>query len=519
MNHIRTFNTSGPNILSQHYTLLRPALIAKGLDMVHKQRYFTIWSPRQAGKTTYFQLLAKELRAEGYKVCYINFEDYLRTPVSIFLNTLCQELQKAWGISFPNVDISEVFQHIGVITGEKFVLIIDEVDGINPEYFGTFLHAIRNVYHKRENHSLKSVILVGVSNLTGTIEGNASPFNTNDNLKVPYFTNAEIYELLGQHETETGQLFSTEVKEKIAHITSGQPGLVCGFGYNLVENYPDVPVFEFEHYLEIEKNYVFRYLDKNVANVVSKAKKHRKFAERLLFETDKIPFNIYDERIKELNINGLITFDKEDYVVFEVLLYRKCLHAAFTAPLNGESKEIRKRIEIEDYFTPATGLDIDKIIQDYQAYAKRRGFRYFIEHDADGNPTGLKEAALVYSFETYIQSFLVAVEGKSYLEPHVALGRSDLIVNVQGVEFVIEAKIFRDSNQFAKGKLQLAYYVKSLGLSTGIYLVFADTETNLKSLVEKQETIDEVNISTYIVRYDIEKDFADELRKSRKRDD
>ena len=118
-----------------------------------------------------------------------------------------------------------------------------------------------------------------------------------------------------------------------------------------------------------------------------------------------------------------------------------------------------------------------KLLEIINPMQKKRGFRYFMQKDENGKNTGLIEAALVHSFDTYIQSFLEVFEGKSYLEPHVALGRSDLIINMQGTEFVIEAKIFRDSTQFKKGKIQLAYYINSLGLKTGVYLVFADTET------------------------------------------
>jgi hypothetical protein len=53
---MRSFNTSGPNILEKHYTLPRLALIEKGKRLVHDDRYFTIWAPRQAGKSTYFRL-------------------------------------------------------------------------------------------------------------------------------------------------------------------------------------------------------------------------------------------------------------------------------------------------------------------------------------------------------------------------------------------------------------------------------------------------------------------------------
>lgn len=516
---MRTFNTSGPNIPSEHYTISRQDLIEKGINLVKKARYFTIWAPRQTGKSTYFRLLAAELAKQGYEVAHINCESYATTSLGVFVQTLKEELNRFLGIDFNGLsEIESVLRGIQQYNiDKKYVLIIDEIEGVNPAYLSTFLHAIRAAYHTRTDHSLKSVILVGVSNITGVIQDNASPFNTNDNLNVPYFTKNEILELLKMHEDETGQLFSPEVKEKIAYITAGQPGLVNGFGYNLVENFPQEKEFQYAHYLEIEKNYTTRYIDKNISNIINKGKEHRLFIEKLLFDERKKPFNIYDERIKFLTVNGLITFDENDNIIFNVPLYKKCLQVAFAPPLNGESEQIRKNLELSDYFSPEKGLNIDKIIKNYQSYAKKRGFRYFMQKDENGKNTGLIEAALVHSFDTYIQSFLEVFEGKSYLEPHVALGRSDLIINMQGAEFVIEAKIFRDSTQFKKGKIQLAYYINSLGLKTGIYLVFADTETTNSVLVAQSESIQNVEITTYIVRYDVEKDFTEDLRKTEKR--
>ena len=72
---MRYFNTSGPNNPNDHYTLMRPKLVEMGLDKVQKSRYFTIWAPRQTGKSTYFQMLTERLRAEGYQVTLVNFEN------------------------------------------------------------------------------------------------------------------------------------------------------------------------------------------------------------------------------------------------------------------------------------------------------------------------------------------------------------------------------------------------------------------------------------------------------------
>jgi len=58
---MREFNTSGPCNPALHYTVMREALIAKGKEKVRKGRYFTLFAPRQTGKTTYFQLLLSQL--------------------------------------------------------------------------------------------------------------------------------------------------------------------------------------------------------------------------------------------------------------------------------------------------------------------------------------------------------------------------------------------------------------------------------------------------------------------------
>jgi hypothetical protein len=506
---MRKFNTSGPNIIAEHYTLLRLELIEKGKELVYTNRYFTIWAPRQTGKSTYFRLLGKALQKEGYMVCYINFENYLNNSLSVFMERLVLALEQAWDMDFTNLNLSQVFHKVEQIKDKKLVLIIDEVEGINSLYFGEFLHTIRNAYHSRENHGLKSVIFVGVSNITGVVQDNASPFNISDSLQVDYFTKEEVFELLEQHEAETGQKFATDVKEKIYAITVGQPGLVNGFAARLIELYGQKPVIDYMDYLVVEDWYLYKALDKNVANVINKTKKHQEFLEKLLFLDKKVRFDIDTEEIRFFYINGLIKDDAEGNITFWVPLYKKRLQKYFYPRMNGEAQTIQANIWVEKYLTADKQLDMDKIIREYQAYTQKRGFRPFFVTDEDGNAVGLREAALMYSFETFIQSFLEALKGKSYLEPHVGLGRSDLTINILGSEWVIEAKIFYNAAQYTDGKTQLAYYIKSLGLNRGIYLVFVDKQVTNPYILEGTEVIEGVDIITYIVRYDLEIDFSE----------
>ena len=504
---MRTFNTSGPNILDEHYTLLRPHLVEKGRNLVHRKRYFTIWAPRQTGKSTYFRLLANALREEGYKVCYVNFESFKEGSLEDLLISLKNTLSAQWGIPFETETLNSVFEQIENIKNEKCVLIIDEVEGINPQYFNTVLHTIRKAYHSRENHCLKSVILVGVSNIVGVVKDNASPFNIADNLNVPYFTNEETFELLNQHERETGQLFDPSVKQKIIDITANQPGLVNGFAAQLVEKQPDKPVLDYADYLVVENNYLKFALDKNVSNIINKGEKHRAFIETLLFTETKIPFQIYREVIKDLYVNGVITYDEQGYVTFLVPLYRKCLHSAFYPYINGESGRIGGTINIDDYFLADGSLNIDMVIDGYKKYALRRKFRYFREKNQKGKYITLKEATLVYSFETYLTAFLSMVDGKTYIEAHTGIGRTDLLINVDNKEFVVEAKVYSDIVKFRRGKKQLAQYAKSLSLPSAIYLVFVESEITNENVIEGNDLEDGILIKTHLVPYNLEKDF------------
>ncbi len=283
MTHIKkmkTFNTSGPNIPAEHYTLMRQSIIDKGIDLVSKKRYFTIWAPRQTGKSTYFMLLVKELERDGYKVAHINFENYKTASLESFLYSLTRHIKEEWGMDFSKeTDLPHIFELIQTQKKQKCVLIIDEVEGINKEYFGTFLHSIRSAYHSRERHCLKSVILVGVANITGIIKDNASPFNIADQLDMPYFTNEETFELFAQHENETKQLFDKEVKQKICEITANQPGLVNGFARRLVDTNPDKKQLDYDDYLDVEQWYLDEAIDKNISNVLNKADEQRMFVE------------------------------------------------------------------------------------------------------------------------------------------------------------------------------------------------------------------------------------------------
>jgi predicted AAA+ superfamily ATPase len=139
---MRYFNTSGPNIIEKHYTLMRQNIIEQGIAKVFDERYFTIWAPRQTGKSTYFRLLAQQLEKQNYKVAHINFENYKDATMQSFLDEFVFNLNKFWNIDFEGRTLQGIFTTISKINDQKLVLIIDEVEGVNPAFFGSFLHSM-----------------------------------------------------------------------------------------------------------------------------------------------------------------------------------------------------------------------------------------------------------------------------------------------------------------------------------------------------------------------------------------
>ncbi len=503
---MRSFNTSGPNIPRQHYTIQRTELINKGIKLVKDDRYFTIWAPRQTGKSTYFRQLAEELNNHDYKPVYFSVEGFDDYSAADMFDTFCRELKDQQGIDWKIETFKDFEKQISNCKDKKVVIIIDEIEALNPKIFGQFLHIIRNLYHTRNDHCLKSVILVGVSNIVGVVSDNASPFNIADNLNVPYFTDVEVLELLEQHETETGQLFETKVKNKISQITANQPGLVNGFAKKLVDDYPNNKKITYKEYLKIEDWYLTEAIDKNFSNIQNKAKQERRFVERLLFTEDKIPFKIDRPAIKLLHTNGLIKKDKDGYVIFWVPFYRKRLYDAFYPYTNGEQRQISRTIFADEYFTETGDLKLEKLVETYKEYVKRRGFNPHREKDEHGNYKSIKEAALIYSFETYIHAFITQTEGKIYREANTGLGKSDMIVNVKNKEYLIETKIYHAHKQFNDGKKQLAYYCKSLGLDKGVYLVFCPNGIRYSETTKENiENIENIEITTYLIDYDEDK--------------
>ncbi|MCP4699974.1 MAG: ATP-binding protein, partial [Gammaproteobacteria bacterium] len=342
---MREFNTTGPCDPALHYTVMREALMAVCIEKVKKGRYITLFAPRQSGKTTFFKLLLNALEKD-FTAVWISFENLTSASKEEFYQGVNYKLH--WELAkhgiqpeliIRNAVSLEYFFKNTSAQSKPLVLVIDEFEGIPDCVLSEVMHAFRQIYHKKEDHCLHSLILVGVSTIAELVVSSASPFNIAEELQIPYFTFAEVRALINQHVAESGQIFEDDATAAVYKNTQGQPGLACALCSYIVEKLAAdrcLPV-TLEHYYKAQHHFLTERFDKNIINIVQKARKKRNFMLKLLFEEEPLPFSIHDPDIAWLYANGVIDEDNGETDI-RVPLYKKALITAFRPLINGETQ-------------------------------------------------------------------------------------------------------------------------------------------------------------------------------------
>jgi len=495
---MREFNTTGPCDPTQHYTVMREALIAKGAEKVRKGRFFTLFAPRQSGKTTYFQLLLEAIKEEGFTPIWISFEDLKTETREVFYQDLNNQVHQGLAehqikseTTIKNqIELRHFFEQIQ-LQSKSLVLVIDEFEGIPDSVLSEMMHAFRKMYHRKKDHVLHSLILVGVSTIAELVTSSASPFNVADELKVSYFTEDEVTQLINQYVIESGQKFEPNVIKAIYDNTKGQPGLVCALAAHLVETVALDKTVTMDDFFPTLNYFLKSKYDKNILNIVQKAKQKKAFMYRLLFGEEPIDFNVYTEDIAYLHAHGVID-NIEEHAGILVPLYSKCIITAFRPVSNGERRHYGfSANDTFDEYLNGDGLNIHALLNKYRQYVRRRGFKAF-------DTENLKEAAWHYSLDGFINFFVEAIDGHTFIEVPSGAGRTDILIVYKNRRYLIEIKVFSNNTLVKKGKGQLASYLQSEGLNEGYCVVFSNLHTDEDQLYF-EEQIKGKQIYTYII--------------------
>jgi len=244
----KSYHVHIENVVNRHNQDLK--------TMVDHGRYFSIFAPRQSGKTTFFRTFSKELESNTNYIFILmsfeNCEDYdLPKFYHHIQDMIYEQLTKRLYIIqckqldtvnqfiskhdlHDSYDFYLLFRTLNtIISHKKIVIFIDEFDGIPLHEIKNFLTTLRKLYqdYKEETEkALYSVGLVGIRNITQLTVGGISPFNIADHVEIPSFTLKNIRDLYQQYTQETHQPFTEEAVQKVYEQTQGQPWLVNRLG-------------------------------------------------------------------------------------------------------------------------------------------------------------------------------------------------------------------------------------------------------------------------------------------------
>ena len=529
---MRRFGTQGRVYPDRHYVVPRTEEIADFITRVKDGRYIVLFAPRQTGKTTFFRLALDTLSSEDptYFPIQLDFQTMRNAAPAIFYDRLYQMVgmqiesvfQKRGGTPsealkqfLENTTLTDDFSmmmffkqlaslldsdsHNQVLAFKRVVLLIDEFDGIPQDAVSDFLYTLRLIYLSDELQCPHSVGIVGVKSISQlNYDRSISPFNVQDEFRLPNFTLKQVQELLSQYTDEVGQDFAPEVIASIHKQTAGQPVLVNRFAQILTEEM-DIPKTETITLIHFSTAHtqLLRGRNTNIQHLTTNIRRDPRFESmlmRIMAREEGVDFNLDDEVISELATYGVIREAPDGMceIVNPIYLYR--IMRTFKPAINGlEDDYFSEDADtcFLDYLTSSGQLDIALLLDNFRDFIARVGFRIL---QATDKPQEYVGQHLLYA---YLEQFIHSVGGNIYLEVQTGRGRMDLLLIHNQQKYIVETKIWEGNSRYAAGKKQLAAYMELESTLEGYYVVF-DHRHSPEPRVET-ETVDGVTIRSYVI--------------------
>ena len=520
---MRWFETRGPVYPEDNYVVARTEELSDFVSRLKKGRYVVLFAPRQTGKTTFFRnaLNALEDQESIYFPIQLNFEGYVDSDADAFYTSLCKEICKEIKSVFQKrgkspsdalnkflanaqitepISMREFFEDLGgLLENQRFVMIIDEFDGIPQDAIRGFLHSLRQIYLSGRTRCPHSIGIVGVKSITQlNYDRSISPFNIQDEFKLPNFTLEQVQELFSQYTDEVGQPITPETLQAIHKQTAGQPVLVNRFAQILTEEM-DIPKSEpitMKHFSDAHIQ-LLREGHTNIDHLITNIRKDQRF-EALLMKIasydEGVRFSLYNEHINELATYGVIAEGADGMCEIINPIYHYCIMDAFKPIVNGLEQEYLpedNREGFQDYLTSDGQIQMAALLDNFRDFIARAGFKILQVPDTPQEYVGQH---LLFA---YLEQFVQIVGGAMYLEVQTGRGRMDILILHRNQKYIVETKIWGGDGRYQTGKAQLAAYVKSEGAEEGYYVVF-DHRNTPEPRVET-ETLEGLTIRSYVI--------------------
>ena len=521
---MKIFETRGPVDAARNYVVKRTTELADFIARVKQGRYIVIFAPRQTGKTTFFRWALDALAADGitYFPIQLNFEVYKNLNASVFYRELYQDIREQIGKTFQKrghvssealhqyLQGAQVTDHLSMLRfftelesllkPQRFVMIIDEFDGIPQTVVSDFLHSLRRIYLSGvDSRCPFSLGIVGVKSITQlNYDRSISPFNIQDEFALPNFTLEQVQELLAEYTEAVGQAFAPEVIEALHRQTAGQPFLVNRFAQILTEelNIPKTECIGMSHFSEAHTR-LLRERNVNIQHLITNIRKNRRFETLLMGIVSRdrgVDFNLDNEFISDLATYGILAEGADGMCKVVNPIYQYRIMKAFQPLINGLEYEYfpeDAETDFLDYLTSDGQICLQPLLDNFQNFIARVGYRILQV------PETPKEFVGQYLLFAYLEQFVRLVRGRMYLEVQTGRGRMDLLILHNSRKYIVETKIWEGERSYTAGKRQLAAYVRLEDAAEGYYVVF-DHRKNPAQRMET-ETFADLTIRSYII--------------------
>ncbi len=519
---MRKFFSYGPVDCAEHFCVPRTEFIEKAMDQLIGNpkkggHYFTVWAPRQTGKTWLMKRVKEEIekRYSDEFVCgFMSMQGVVFEAGNYstqFFNKIPHLFRKSLGIKVDAPTSWEEFARFfekGELFEKSLILFIDEFDSLPSQIIDTLVTLFRDIYLNREAYLLHGLALIGVRAVLGVDSDRGSPFNIQRSMHVENFTFDEVNDLYQQYIEESGQNIREEVIDKVFYVTRGHPGLVCWFGELITEKYNpgkdkeiDLKVWEktYRRAISVEWN-------NTVLNLIKKAKSRYLDKVLQIFEKSDLLFSLDKQWCSYLYLNGIIDYKTISTANGEVEVCRfanpfiqQRLYNAFTYDFVGEDTPIYPLSigdDLSDVFE--NGLNLERLIPRYKEYLKRlknKNISPFRNFPRRGD-LNIFEAGGHFHLYHWLMN---AIGDECVIIPEFPTGngRVDLHIRCNLKQGIIEVKSFSRRKRLEHGKVQAATYAKRLGIDKVVLVVFVHgVEEKEADILRDDRVIDGVRIIT-----------------------
>ncbi|MCP4157867.1 MAG: hypothetical protein GY757_59710 [bacterium] len=512
---MRHFHSYGPVDCDEHFCVDRGELIAECTNLLVGSRgksgsYFTIWAPRQSGKTWLMHQVKKAIKhkyKERFIVADLSMQGVVlksSDPEDAFLQKIPKIMLDGFDLDIEAPEAWEewalYFHKRRGLFDRPVILFIDEFDSLPAKVIDRLVTLFRDMYLKRDGYLLHGLALVGVRAVLGVESERGSPFNIQRALHIPNLTYNETRSLFNQYQSESQQEIEPGVVNSVFTVTRGQPGLVSWFGELLTEKYNpgQKKTLCAKTWATVYSAALHKEWNNTLLNIVKKARSEYRPHIMELFTRPDIPFNLYKERTNYLYLNGIVDHklivdeenSKKEVCRFASPFVQACLYGVLTDDLVGDRTPIMALEPLDELADIFDGdrLDTPALLRRYTLYLARLKARGLNPWKDQPRRSDMHFTEAVGHFHLYAW-LREAVGRRCVVSPEFPTGNGkvDLHLRCRKGTSVIEVKSFVDAAQIREAKKQAAGYAVGIGLKQVTVAVFVpvDDETVIEKLSDE----------------------------------